>query len=87
MIAITLYIYIYIYIGTQQNILQHLRSHFRWGLTGTPPVSNNMGAISLAGRDRTAVAPRTTNLHVRGFGSSIFLILRGGIPRTLGNLS
>ena len=30
--------------------------------------------------------PRTNNLHLRGFDSSIFLILRGGIPRSKGNL-
>jgi len=32
----------------QQNSLQHLRSHFRWGLTGTPPVSSNAGAIFMS---------------------------------------
>ncbi|CAE7453839.1 Ttf2 [Symbiodinium natans] len=29
--------------STQQNSLQFLRSHFRWGLTGTPPVDTNAG--------------------------------------------
>ena len=29
---------------------------------------------------------RTTSLDFRGFDSSVFLILRGGIPRPVGNL-
>lgn len=32
----------------QQNSLQHMRSHYRWGLTGTPPVSCNAGAIFMS---------------------------------------
>lgn len=32
----------------QQNSLQHLRSHSRWGLTGTPPVNSNAGAIFMS---------------------------------------
>lgn len=32
----------------QQNSLQHLRSHFRWGLTGTPPVDCAAGAIFMS---------------------------------------
>ncbi|CAE8736565.1 unnamed protein product [Polarella glacialis] len=31
-----------------QNSLQHLRSHFRWGLTGTPPVERNAGGIFMS---------------------------------------
>lgn len=34
--------------SAQQNSLQFLRSHFRWGLTGTPPVDNNAGAIFMS---------------------------------------
>ncbi|CAK9038403.1 unnamed protein product [Durusdinium trenchii] len=34
--------------STQQNSLQFLRSHFRWGLTGTPPVDNNAGPIFMS---------------------------------------
>ncbi|CAE7207581.1 Ttf2, partial [Symbiodinium pilosum] len=34
--------------SAQQNSLQFLRSHFRWGLTGTPPVENNAGAIFMS---------------------------------------
>lgn len=32
----------------QQNSLQHLRSSYRWGLTGTPPCDTNAGAIFMA---------------------------------------
>eukprot|EP00930_Biecheleria_cincta_P032620 TRINITY_DN22621_c0_g1_i1.p1 TRINITY_DN22621_c0_g1~~TRINITY_DN22621_c0_g1_i1.p1 ORF type:complete len:1349 (+),score=265.47 TRINITY_DN22621_c0_g1_i1:55-4101(+) len=32
----------------QQNSLQFLRSHFRWGLTGTPPVESNAGGIFMS---------------------------------------
>merc|ERR1719486_1612820 len=32
----------------QQNSLQHMRSHYRWGLTGTPPVSSNAGVIFMS---------------------------------------
>ncbi|CAK0892737.1 unnamed protein product, partial [Prorocentrum cordatum] len=34
--------------SAQQNILQHLRSHFRWGLTGTPPVDTTAGGIFMS---------------------------------------
>ncbi|CAE7233347.1 mus-41 [Symbiodinium sp. CCMP2456] len=34
--------------STQQNSLQFLRSHFRWGLTGTPPIDTNAGAIFMS---------------------------------------
>jgi len=32
----------------QQNSLQFLRSHFRWGLTGTPALDNNAGGIFMS---------------------------------------
>merc|ERR1719203_2042270 len=32
----------------QQNSLQHLRSSYRWGLTGTPPVDCNAGVIFMS---------------------------------------
>eukprot|EP00928_Gymnodinium_smaydae_P090680 TRINITY_DN7443_c0_g2_i1.p1 TRINITY_DN7443_c0_g2~~TRINITY_DN7443_c0_g2_i1.p1 ORF type:complete len:1719 (+),score=336.34 TRINITY_DN7443_c0_g2_i1:152-5308(+) len=32
----------------QQNILQHLRAHCRWGLTGTPPVHSSAGVIFMS---------------------------------------
>lgn len=32
----------------QQSILQHLRAHYRWGLTGTPPVGHNAGVIFMS---------------------------------------
>jgi len=32
----------------QQTSLQHLRAHFRWGLTGTPPVTSNAGVIFMS---------------------------------------
>jgi len=32
----------------QQNSLQHLRAHLRWGLTGTPPVQSNAGIVFMA---------------------------------------
>ncbi|CAE7384450.1 DNA repair protein rad5 [Symbiodinium microadriaticum] len=34
--------------STQQDSLQFLRSHFRWGLTGTPPIDTNAGAIFMS---------------------------------------
>jgi len=34
--------------SAQQNSLQFLRAHFRWGLTGTPPVDNNAGVIFMS---------------------------------------
>mmetsp|Transcript_6976 Transcript_6976/g.15268 ORF Transcript_6976/g.15268 Transcript_6976/m.15268 type:complete len:1272 (+) Transcript_6976:48-3863(+) len=32
----------------QQKILQHMRSHYRWGLTGTPPIGSNAGVIFMS---------------------------------------
>lgn len=32
----------------QQGCLQRLRAHFRWGLTGTPPVNSNAGVIFMS---------------------------------------
>lgn len=32
----------------QQNSLQHMRSHYRWGLTGTPPIDCNAGVIFMS---------------------------------------
>jgi len=32
----------------QQNSLQHFRAHYRWGLTGTPPVDSNAGVIFMS---------------------------------------
>eukprot|EP00929_Paragymnodinium_shiwhaense_P033401 TRINITY_DN18348_c0_g2_i2.p1 TRINITY_DN18348_c0_g2~~TRINITY_DN18348_c0_g2_i2.p1 ORF type:complete len:1291 (+),score=319.95 TRINITY_DN18348_c0_g2_i2:100-3972(+) len=37
----------------QQNSLQHMRSHYRWGLTGTPPVHCNAGVIFMSSLFRT----------------------------------
>lgn len=34
--------------SAQQNSLQHLRSHYRWGLTGTPPVGTAAGVIFMS---------------------------------------
>ena len=34
--------------SVQQNSLQHLRSRFRWGLTGTPPVDSNSGVVFMS---------------------------------------
>merc|ERR1719375_1911447 len=34
--------------AAQQNSLQHLRAHNRWGLTGTPPVDTNAGVIFMS---------------------------------------
>eukprot|EP00928_Gymnodinium_smaydae_P020505 TRINITY_DN17922_c0_g1_i1.p1 TRINITY_DN17922_c0_g1~~TRINITY_DN17922_c0_g1_i1.p1 ORF type:complete len:1327 (-),score=191.01 TRINITY_DN17922_c0_g1_i1:399-4379(-) len=32
----------------QQNSLQHFRAHYRWGLTGTPPVERSAGVIFMS---------------------------------------
>ena len=32
----------------QQNSLQHLRAHHRWGLTGTPPVQRSAGVLVMS---------------------------------------
>jgi len=32
----------------QQNSLQFMRAHFRWGLTGTPPIDSNAGGIFMS---------------------------------------
>jgi len=34
--------------STQQHSLQHMRSHYRWGLTGTPPIASNAGVIFMS---------------------------------------
>merc|ERR1719156_63643 len=34
--------------SAQQNSLQHLRSHSRWGLTGTPPLDNIRGVLFMS---------------------------------------
>eukprot|EP00929_Paragymnodinium_shiwhaense_P033402 TRINITY_DN18348_c0_g4_i2.p1 TRINITY_DN18348_c0_g4~~TRINITY_DN18348_c0_g4_i2.p1 ORF type:complete len:1172 (+),score=307.38 TRINITY_DN18348_c0_g4_i2:77-3592(+) len=34
--------------GAQQGILQHMRAHNRWGLTGTPPVEDISGVIFMS---------------------------------------
>merc|ERR1719399_1127595 len=34
--------------SAQQNSLQHLRSHYRWGLTGTPPLDSIRGPIFMS---------------------------------------
>jgi SNF2 family DNA or RNA helicase len=34
--------------NAQQVSLQHMRAHYRWGLTGTPPVGSNAGVIFMS---------------------------------------
>merc|ERR1719174_1261378 len=34
--------------GAQQSVLQHMRAHSRWGLTGTPPIDNIAGVIFMS---------------------------------------
>ncbi|CAK0824894.1 unnamed protein product, partial [Prorocentrum cordatum] len=34
--------------SAQQVSLQHMRAHYRWGLTGTPPVGSNAGVIFMS---------------------------------------
>merc|ERR1719191_1391623 len=34
--------------SAQQSVLQHLRAHSRWGLTGTPPIDNIAGVIFMS---------------------------------------
>mmetsp|Transcript_21147 Transcript_21147/g.59151 ORF Transcript_21147/g.59151 Transcript_21147/m.59151 type:complete len:1079 (-) Transcript_21147:12-3248(-) len=34
--------------SAQQSILQHMRAHSRWGLTGTPPIDNIAGVIFMS---------------------------------------
>lgn len=41
--------------NVQQNSLQHLRSSYRWGLTGTPPVDDNAGVIFMSSLFRTDI--------------------------------
>eukprot|EP00403_Amphidinium_massartii_P008858 CAMPEP_0178419576 /NCGR_PEP_ID=MMETSP0689_2-20121128/25683_1 /TAXON_ID=160604 /ORGANISM="Amphidinium massartii, Strain CS-259" /LENGTH=1241 /DNA_ID=CAMNT_0020041021 /DNA_START=17 /DNA_END=3742 /DNA_ORIENTATION=- len=42
--------------SNQQHTLQHLRSHFRWGLTGTPPIDSNAGVICMSSLFRVDLA-------------------------------
>eukprot|EP00930_Biecheleria_cincta_P046248 TRINITY_DN31898_c0_g1_i1.p1 TRINITY_DN31898_c0_g1~~TRINITY_DN31898_c0_g1_i1.p1 ORF type:complete len:1039 (-),score=190.22 TRINITY_DN31898_c0_g1_i1:177-3293(-) len=34
--------------SAQQSVLQHMRAHSRWGLTGTPPIDNIAGVIFMS---------------------------------------
>ena len=49
--------------STQQNSLQFLRGHFRWGLTGTPPVDNNAGVIFMSSLFRIDLPGYLTEEH------------------------
>mmetsp|Transcript_1388 Transcript_1388/g.3013 ORF Transcript_1388/g.3013 Transcript_1388/m.3013 type:complete len:1237 (-) Transcript_1388:388-4098(-) len=42
--------------SSQQHTLHHLRSHYRWGLTGTPPIDSNAGVVLMASLFRIDLA-------------------------------
>jgi SNF2 family DNA or RNA helicase len=50
--------------STQQNSLQHMRSHYRWGLTGTPPVGWHAGAIFMSSLFRIDLPGAISNVNI-----------------------
>jgi len=50
--------------SAQQNILQHLRAKYRWGLTGTPPVDSNAGVIFLSSLFRIDIPGNLPGGHI-----------------------
>ena len=75
-ISLSLYIYIYIYIKSRSPGGHRARD--------VPQLARALGAGAPA-PGSGAVGSQAGNPNFRGFDSSRFLILRGGIPRSMGN--